>query len=98
MHIQRAYKLLVLEQIHVDLLSVPWSLSGTQHVLVIVDGFSRFAWLKPLATKSVATCAQAYQEIFTYLTVQLSPSRIKRLRSDKGTGEFMPGQVCDVFA
>lgn len=87
-----------LEQIYVDLLTVSRSLSGTQHV-AIVDDFSHFVWLKPLATKSAATCAQAYKEIFTYLTVQLAPGRIKRLRSDKGTGEFMSGQVRgDVFA
>lgn len=37
---------------------------GVNYLLTVVDVFSKFAWVKPLHTKTGADVAQAFEEIF----------------------------------
>lgn len=41
--------------------------NGVKYLLVCVDLFSRFAWVKPLKTKTSRAVADAMQEIINYM-------------------------------
>ena len=52
---------------------------GVSFILVVIDTFSKYLWLRPLKDKKGSSVAEAFKDIF-------SEGRIpKRLRTDKGT-------------
>lgn len=64
---------------------------GYKYILVVVDIFSRFAWAKPLKTKSGLEVSNAFKEIF-----QTWHRRPDKLWTDKGT-EFWNQNVRHVL-
>ena len=63
---------------------------GLGYILVIIDIFSRFLWLRPLKTKTGSNAAKAFEKVF------LEGRRPKYLRTDKGQ-EFKARVVQEVF-
>ena len=63
---------------------------GVGYILVIIDIFSRFLWLRPLKTKTGLNAANAFEKVF------LEGRRPKYLRTDKGQ-EFKARVVQEVF-
>ena len=64
--------------------------NGISYILVIIDVFSRFLWLKPLKTKSGPDVAKAFDNVFS------EGRQPKYLRTDKGQ-EFKAKVVQKVF-
>ena len=52
---------------------------GYKYILVVIDVFSRFAWARPLKTKTGVEVANAFQDIFRHGRIPA------RLWTDKGT-------------
>ncbi|KAG7559036.1 Integrase catalytic core [Arabidopsis thaliana x Arabidopsis arenosa] len=75
----------ILELVHMDLMGPVQteSLSGKKYILVLVDDFSRFTWVRFLREKSEAV------ESFKILALQLQTEKgnLAQIRSDHG-GEF----------
>ncbi|KAL0483582.1 hypothetical protein AKO1_001067 [Acrasis kona] len=79
------------EHIHIDLMHIGGSLQGYTQLLVMVDKFSRFVWLKPLLGKTKAEVSDAIMQVFYTFGF---PATIK---SDNGN-EFINSavkEVCD---
>ena len=53
--------------------------NGIKHLLVIVDVFSRFLWVRPLQDKKAKTVIAAFKDILS------GPRRPKSIRTDKGS-------------
>lgn len=72
-----------LDMVGVDLITpLTPTADGYNTLLVIVDYFTRFTWLKPCVAKSKSTIGKALWEVFTAIGFP------KRIRSDNG-GEFV---------
>lgn len=69
----------------VDLVNLPslgvWN-SGYSNILVVIDVFTRFAWVRPMKTKTVAECTSAMESILNSVS-----EKPKRVNTDNG-GEF----------
>ena len=57
--------------------------NGIRYLLTVIDGLSKYAWVRPLMNKSAATVAIALEDVFVS-----SGRQPRRLRTDKGT-EFL---------
>ena len=74
----------------IDFSRVSKNNKGVGYILVIIDIFSRFLWLRPLKTKTGLNAAKAFEKVF------LEGRRPKYLRTDKGQ-EFKARVVQEVF-
>ena len=83
------------QQIQCDLLDVS-SLAkynkGVRNLLVCIDCFSRFLWVKPLKTKGAVEVAAAFKE----LIIEWEPELPKQITVDQGT-EFKNVAVYNLF-
>lgn len=64
--------------------------NGIKYLLVVIDTFSKFLWIRPLKDKTGAGVARAFQDIFQ------NGRKPNRLRSDKGQ-EFRAKSVADLM-
>jgi len=63
--------------------SLPDANDGYAYVLLVIDVFSKYLWVKPCKTKTSREIANAFEEVLR----EASPRRPRSLRSDLG-GEF----------
>jgi len=77
------------EHIHIDIMFLPESLKGYTQLLVMVDKFTRFVWLKPVLSKEKEAVSQAILEVF------LSYGFPSTIKSDQGN-EFVNSAVQEV--
>ena len=63
---------------------------GVRFLLIVIDVFSRFMWVKPLENKLEDTVINAFRHIFQ------RAKKPRRLRTDRG-GEFTGRKVQDYF-
>jgi transposase InsO family protein len=83
------------QQIQCDLLDVSRLArfnSGYRNLLVAIDCFSRFVWVKPLKTKSASEVADVFQELID----DWQPELPKQITVDQGT-EFKNVKVTNLF-
>lgn len=66
-------KMQPLQLLHADLITVPRSLSGSKYVLVFMNDYSWFVWIKPIGSKDSATCKKAYEDLLLYVSVSSVP-------------------------
>jgi len=69
------------DQFEADLISfIPYAAAndGIQFLLVVIDTFSRFAWVEPLKNKTAENTIQAFKNIFSQGRVP------KKIRTDRG--------------
>lgn len=75
----------------IDVANIQKYNDGTRYILLVIDIFSRFLWLRPLKSKQGKAVASAFESI-------LSEGRKPRyIRSDKGQ-EFRAAPVQNLFA
>jgi hypothetical protein len=75
----------------IDLRSLKKHNDGISYILVVIDVFSKYTWVRPLKSKSGADVAGAFEDIFS------ADGRIPvNIQSDKG-GEFLAGKVQRLF-
>lgn len=84
-----------MDQLHqidlIDLRNLKESNDGFGYLLCIIDVFSKFAWVKPLKTKTAMEVANAFEEIYS------QDKRIPyNIQSDKG-GEFLGKVIQKIF-
>lgn len=65
---------------------------GFKYLLVVIDVFTRYLWVRPLKDKFSTTVIKAFEKIF-----KQNGRRPRRLRTDRGT-EFTAKQSTDFFA
>lgn len=83
------------EQIQCDLLDVSRLASsnrGFRNLLVCIDCFSRFLWVKPLKTKGAVEVAAVFEELIN----EWQPELPKQITVDQGT-EFKNVRVLNLF-
>ena len=86
-----------LELVHTDLMGpieVPSAVGKNRYILVLVDDYTRYAWVYFLRRKSEAP--KRVRQFFAYAERQFG-KKIKRVRSDRG-GEFLAEELTAWFA
>ena len=71
-----------MDHVAIDLATLPTSTRGNNYLLVLIDIFTRFAWLRPLPDKTGINVAKTLMNIFMDFTFP------KIIQSDNGT-EFV---------
>lgn len=73
-----------------DMVKFSDSNNGVKYILVVVDTFSKYLWLRPLKDKTGASVAKAFSDIFN------EGRKPNRIRTDKGQ-EFRANVVKDLM-
>lgn len=64
----------------IDVIAYARENSGYKHLLVVIDSFTKFAWLRPLKDKTPKSVETAFEDIFA-----VDGRKPHRLRTDRGT-------------
>lgn len=89
-----------LQKLHMDLVPLPApSLSGSHHVLTITDDYSSYVWLRFTNTKTATELARVLDLFLTFLRTQFPQyPPVARVKTDRGTGEFVSNDVLSVWS